>query len=493
LSLLAGKSINLGGDNASTGQQGPFETGVDFYNDTGATLVAGTVVYPSSYVAGRGMTVLKSDADAAGKPAVYVVTLDTADKTMGVVVYAGKIKVAGLDLTGGTVGTSKLYLTTTPGVISLTGTVGVNPIVGVVAEATNPGYVFFNLDYNVASGGGSGAQVFFPDGTALLPGLAKASDTDTGFYGGTVNALFLSLGGAASLAFASSNPTFTAATDTAGADVFLSAASAGGTATTAKAGAAVSFVSGTGSTGTTTVAGGVGGAWTTAAGAGGPKTGVGNANGGAGGAYAALGGAGGATASNGANAGGAGGSISNTGGAGGAATAGTSTGGAGGAANLVGGVGGASTGGVGGIGGGINITGGAAGSSFSGGANGGPIILTGGAGSGTGVKGAVVIASPFKSPVTAAQTIAGGGTIALPTTGFNALLTTGGAVTGVILTAGVTDGQTICLINNSANSITFAAAGTSNVADGTSAVIPALRAMIFTWDNTSSRWYRQGA
>jgi hypothetical protein len=63
----------------------------------------------------------------------------------------------------------------------------------------------------------------------------------------------------------------------------------------------------------------------------------------------------------------------------------------------------------------------------------------------------------------------------------------------MVLDPGTADGQTICIINTSPNSITFAAAGTSNVADGVSAVIPALRAMIFTWSATTARWYRQGA
>lgn len=110
--------------------------------------------------------------------------------------------------------------------------------------------------------------------------------------------------------------------------------------------------------------------------------------------------------------------------------------------------------------------------------------------------GGVSVGGPLKSPVTASQSIADNGTITLPTTGFNKLIATSTAAnkTGVILTAGTIDGQTICLINTTAaNSITFAAAGTSNVADGTSAVIPALRAMIFTWDAGTARWYRQGA
>ncbi len=88
---------------------------------------------------------------------------------------------------------------------------------------------------------------------------------------------------------------------------------------------------------------------------------------------------------------------------------------------------------------------------------------------------------------TAAVTVAGAGTIALGAPVLR--LTTGGAVTGVILTAGSISGQQVVLINTSANSITFAAAGTSNVADGTSAVIAANTRMTLVWDATAARWY----
>ena len=95
------------------------------------------------------------------------------------------------------------------------------------------------------------------------------------------------------------------------------------------------------------------------------------------------------------------------------------------------------------------------------------------------------------STLTAAASVTTSGTITLPT-GEVKLLTTAGAVTGVILTAGTYSGQKVTLVNTSANSITFAAAGTSNVADGTSAVLAANRAMTLWWDSTSARWYRTG-
>ena len=96
------------------------------------------------------------------------------------------------------------------------------------------------------------------------------------------------------------------------------------------------------------------------------------------------------------------------------------------------------------------------------------------------------------SGVVAVQSIADNGTIALPTTGMNAIVATSSAAdkTGVILTAGSTTGQTIRLINTSANSLTFAAAGTSNVADGTGSVLAALTAMTLTWESGAGRWFR---
>ena len=87
------------------------------------------------------------------------------------------------------------------------------------------------------------------------------------------------------------------------------------------------------------------------------------------------------------------------------------------------------------------------------------------------------------------QAIATSGTITLPT-GSSKLLSAAAAATGVILTPGVSDGQLLTLINTSgANSITFAASGTSNVALGTGASIAALSKLILQWSATQSLWY----
>lgn len=63
-------------------------------------------------------------------------------------------------------------------------------------------------------------------------------------------------------------------------------------------------------------------------------------------------------------------------------------------------------------------------------------------------------------------------------------------VTGVIAAAGSYDGQILTVNNTSTHTITFAAAGTSNVADGVSDVIASLTARQLTWSTNTNLWYR---
>jgi len=67
-----------------------------------------------------------------------------------------------------------------------------------------------------------------------------------------------------------------------------------------------------------------------------------------------------------------------------------------------------------------------------------------------------------------------------------------GAVTGVILQAGIFAGQEVWVVNEAvaANTVTMAASGTSHVADGVSSVIPGLRGTKFKWNSSTSLWYR---
>lgn len=90
-----------------------------------------------------------------------------------------------------------------------------------------------------------------------------------------------------------------------------------------------------------------------------------------------------------------------------------------------------------------------------------------------------------------APVLASAGTIAVTSVGTSRVAPAG-AVTGVILAVGTVPGQILTVINESSavNTVTFAAAGTSNVADGVSSVIAGLRAARFVWDSGTSLWYR---
>lgn len=70
----------------------------------------------------------------------------------------------------------------------------------------------------------------------------------------------------------------------------------------------------------------------------------------------------------------------------------------------------------------------------------------------------------------------------------------GGSRTGVILEAGVENGQCVTVVNtaDAAETITFAAAGTSNVSIGASAVISQNLEMEFTWSASLAKWVPSG-
>lgn len=113
--------------------------------------------------------------------------------------------------------------------------------------------------------------------------------------------------------------------------------------------------------------------------------------------------------------------------------------------------------------------------------------VAGGAAAGTG--GALYTAHTPKSGTV--PTLASSGTVTHNGHGV-CVVTTGGAVTGAIVQAGTLPGQRLVIINNSANTITMAAAGTSNVAGGTAAVVPANAALELVWNTLDSRWYDIG-
>ena len=91
----------------------------------------------------------------------------------------------------------------------------------------------------------------------------------------------------------------------------------------------------------------------------------------------------------------------------------------------------------------------------------------------------------------AIPTIAASGTISHNGCGF-VPLTTGGVTGSVVLQPGTRHGQHLVITNASANAITFAAAGTSNVINGASASFPAVSALLLIWKALDSRWYDVG-
>lgn len=90
-------------------------------------------------------------------------------------------------------------------------------------------------------------------------------------------------------------------------------------------------------------------------------------------------------------------------------------------------------------------------------------------------------------------TLSTGNTITIGTSGGNGVLrvTAGAAVTGIILSPGTRAGQIVTVVHEgaAANTITFAASGTSNVADGASDVITGPSARSFVWDSVTALWY----
>lgn len=91
---------------------------------------------------------------------------------------------------------------------------------------------------------------------------------------------------------------------------------------------------------------------------------------------------------------------------------------------------------------------------------------------------------------TNAQTLSSGDTIFANGAGVVNVVTSGGATTGVIMQAGTVHGQIVYIVNtDSSFSVTFAAAGTSLVANGTGAVIAAVTMKGFVWNAITNRWY----
>jgi len=94
-----------------------------------------------------------------------------------------------------------------------------------------------------------------------------------------------------------------------------------------------------------------------------------------------------------------------------------------------------------------------------------------------------------------AQAVATGTAIILIPAGASVVrLSAGAATTGATLPLGTVQGQILCLLitTAAANTVTFAAAGTSFVAGGASVSLAGLAAHWFVWDIVGQLWYQVG-
>lgn len=103
-----------------------------------------------------------------------------------------------------------------------------------------------------------------------------------------------------------------------------------------------------------------------------------------------------------------------------------------------------------------------------------------------------VLIPAVAATTSAIQAIATAGTV--DTTQGDAIrLTVAAASTGVIMRVGLRDGQIVIVYNeDAANSVTMAAAGTSNVANGVANVLAALTCKEYIWNNAKLLWYSIG-
>lgn len=113
----------------------------------------------------------------------------------------------------------------------------------------------------------------------------------------------------------------------------------------------------------------------------------------------------------------------------------------------------------------------------------------------TKISGAVAIVNDPSNSQNIAQAVStGSAVIAVPANSSHIKLTAGAATTGASLPVGAFDGQLlfITITTAAANTVTFAAAGTSNVAGGVATSMAGLATHLFRWDAVAALWYQVG-
>lgn len=314
-----------------------------------------------------------------------------------------------------------------------------------------------------------------------LDGFALILDADgnTKLDASTNDQINITVGGKTSFGLAiAASMTLAGATDTAGQDVYLQTADAGGTATAARLGGALEIRTGDGSSNSGAIAAGAGGATTLQSGSGGANTGGASGQaGGAGGALTAQAGPGGASNATLTNKGGNGGDLALAAGAGGS-SAGTVTSSSGGTASLTAGAGGDKNGtgnAAGGAGGPVNLTSGAGGATASTGANAGGnagainlTALAGGnatAGTGNGGIGGSIVLTPGAGGTSSGGTAGATGTVQ----SVGRFTTTDGVSAGTVKIVGGTAKVGV----SASDSVTAAASNNAFVDFTTTYAIPA--------------------
>lgn len=98
------------------------------------------------------------------------------------------------------------------------------------------------------------------------------------------------------------------------------------------------------------------------------------------------------------------------------------------------------------------------------------------------------------SLATAQAVATGSANILIPSGTSYVRITAAAATTGATLPVGSYNGQLLFITITTAalNTVTFAAAGTSNVAGGTTVSMAGLNGHMFIWDNVAALWFQVG-
>lgn len=111
------------------------------------------------------------------------------------------------------------------------------------------------------------------------------------------------------------------------------------------------------------------------------------------------------------------------------------------------------------------------------------------------ITGPIAVVNDPAAGQSVAQAVATGTAVILIPAGCSAIkLTAAAATTGASLPLGSFDGQLlfVTITTAAANTVTFAAVNTSNVAGGAAVSLAGLASHLFRWDAVAAAWYQVG-